>query len=1392
MRILNIVIISLLLPASLCYARKAKPPAEPTDLTKPHGVWDFKSVWRFNLGPTGMVGYFPAGEHKSDQIQVREVLKDSPAFGKIRPGDVILGVNGTPLSEVSGSRIAFLGNLIDEAETEAKGGRITFSIWRDDNYVARLIQSKGTIREFDVADYRDALGAVIKTDADLQAYNAASKTKAVTPEALLATYQSLPIQARTLDVTLNLEVLGSYSPTSPWDCPKIAKIRERGLAHLADAMRKNPEKYVFRSGHLDGARKSWDHLFSMLALLATDNPEYVELVKKLTNMDKSLEPPEGVSLENWVHCDGRTWYSGYRLMYLGEYYLRTGDKGALPKLRSIARFVAKNQSAGGAWGHGQSSPSKLMNWEKGLCSGNYGALNAAGGVCFYGLTLAQKAGINAPDVDDAVALSVGFNSTWVDLGAVPYGFHGATLKEIDSNGKNGHPALSFNVLGDVYKAKHYSLTSAAAIGEGYRIGHGGGTFGNLWPPLAASFLGKEVTVEWMRKIRPYYTMLRRHDGTFSYADRLSMRDFPSQYCLFDPTAMAMLRYCIPFGKLYITGRGATPEMQATDREIMHLKDILGTSDKSWNELPTAELVARLDNFAPRVRENIYTAELIKRHEAGDADVVPALFAALNHSDNRARASALSAIAKLGPELSQKALPHAKKALTDPADVVAIAATGIYRTAYGTNYPKDALEDLLNAAIVKGREKTCDAGNAISALSKCLINDGNNFTKDPYGQGLDPELVRRVLERLLSMEPRHDLSGGMLQNWNRDAVVKTSGAVYYAASTRQRNGKMFAGGGERRFRELLKKYNFEEIGTSTMENPVRRMRQPRLAEKLSPREQNLGRRDYYPENLAANPAAAQTHLPFFRKYAEAYPTATRLALIQTIERAKRPESAHSLRQEGMELFNQELAKRKTKEEKIQFCRSVLDPTRKSWFEQLAAQKALHDLIGPEALPHLIPFIAHEYWPLAESARHMILSMSGPGPEAALAEVAISKNYHAVAAALDLLGQRRDSLGATIDRRMLVTHPDPRVRGSAATAIMGGSKFTAVDEILGSMKTMKLIVHGFMAGEELGRYEEALLLGAEDPTAGTAVCAAIRKAIPGMPDMIRSTLFFVIGRVGGKENLELLKNVAIGKTTYPNIKANVEKKLNEADMEEEEIGADLSKGAGAEDEDKGEAAATNQDPSLLSLDIQNAIDAISWSRDSAATPMMLDILAHYKGTEHADFVTKTSYRRFLNSSEVIGQVPEDVYLEFARRLFGIHRHAETLDWIGALKTQKSFELLFEMMKSSTESENLLVHAANVMDLYIRELSGELSMEQRRSLAVFLAGPRDLVAGVVASPIKQTWGDTVGTKGAVNRQIKGAAHATRQQLEAELKKLEKLINYLNGVEAPSDAKGKKKKGK
>ncbi|MFM7250053.1 MAG: DUF6288 domain-containing protein [Planctomycetaceae bacterium] len=136
--------------------------------TVPGGV---RHDW--NLGPTGLRGWMHCDTlvtKDARQILVTRVDEGSPADGLVRVGDVILGVGGEPFA--SDPRVA-LGRAITHAESEAGGGRLVLTRWRD--------------------------GA-------------------------------------TEDVVVGLPVLGSYGPTAPFDCPKSRLVFERGCRALAARM----------------------------------------------------------------------------------------------------------------------------------------------------------------------------------------------------------------------------------------------------------------------------------------------------------------------------------------------------------------------------------------------------------------------------------------------------------------------------------------------------------------------------------------------------------------------------------------------------------------------------------------------------------------------------------------------------------------------------------------------------------------------------------------------------------------------------------------------------------------------------------------------------------------------------------------------------------------------------------------------------------------------------------------------------------------------------------------------------------------------------------------------------------------------------------------------------
>ena len=111
------------------------------------------------------------------------------------------------------------------------------------------------------------------------------------------------------EVVVKLPVLGTYSTTAPYDCPKSKRILERGCKALAEQVAKpsHQEDPIVRS-------------LNALALLASGDPAYLPLVKK-----------EAQWAADYSSRSMQTWHYGYVMLLLSEYVLATGDQSVGPQ-----------------------------------------------------------------------------------------------------------------------------------------------------------------------------------------------------------------------------------------------------------------------------------------------------------------------------------------------------------------------------------------------------------------------------------------------------------------------------------------------------------------------------------------------------------------------------------------------------------------------------------------------------------------------------------------------------------------------------------------------------------------------------------------------------------------------------------------------------------------------------------------------------------------------------------------------------------------------------------------------------------------------------------------------------------------------------------------------------
>ncbi|MFK7911468.1 MAG: DUF6288 domain-containing protein, partial [Akkermansiaceae bacterium] len=157
------------------------------------------------LGPTGMRGWMhTTGKRVKQQdiwitystVEARQVLvtqidAGSPADGVLRIGDVILGIRQeTEWKKFSASPRVQLAEAIDEAEKTENEGKLHLQIWRPN---------------------QDDLPNHLKEN-----------SQSVKPR----------LKGTTQTVTLNLKVMGTYSATAPFNCPKTNAIRKETVAAM--------------------------------------------------------------------------------------------------------------------------------------------------------------------------------------------------------------------------------------------------------------------------------------------------------------------------------------------------------------------------------------------------------------------------------------------------------------------------------------------------------------------------------------------------------------------------------------------------------------------------------------------------------------------------------------------------------------------------------------------------------------------------------------------------------------------------------------------------------------------------------------------------------------------------------------------------------------------------------------------------------------------------------------------------------------------------------------------------------------------------------------------------------------------------------------------------------
>lgn len=454
---------------------------------------------------------------------------------------------------------------------------------------------------------------------------------------------------QTEEVVITLPVLGTYSATAPYDCPKSQRIVELSGKALAAVLEKN-------GGSGDPIVRG----LNGLGLLATGNPEFLPVIKK-----------EVEWAANYSENGMQTWRYGYVIMFLAEYTMATGDQSAMPGLRRLALEAAKGQSAVGSWGHGFAKPDGRL--------GGYGMMNSPGAVLTISLAMARAAGVKDPEVAKAIELSAKLLRFYIGKGSIPYGDHHPWIENHDDNGKNGMAAVLFNLMKEKNGAEFFSRMSVASHGPERDTGHTGNYFNVLWAVPGVAISGPKATGAWMKEFGSwYFDLARRWDGTFVHLGPPEADN--DSYANWDATGVYLLAYAQSLKKIALTGKipSVVKEISAADAELLIL-DGRGWDNKDrhsfYDALTNEELIERLGSWSPIVRERASIAigrkrdfpvepvlkllespsleprygacQAIEKIRGRAADAVPMLATLLRDKDLWMRIKATDALAAIG-------------------------------------------------------------------------------------------------------------------------------------------------------------------------------------------------------------------------------------------------------------------------------------------------------------------------------------------------------------------------------------------------------------------------------------------------------------------------------------------------------------------------------------------------------------------------------------------------------------------------------------------------------------------------------------------------------------------------------------------------------------------------
>ena len=317
---------------------------------------------------------------------------------------------------------------------------------------------------------------------------------------------------KKMTVELQLEVLGTYSVTSPYDCAKTDRIVA------------NAEKFLAKYGGVVPGHPVFSNADAMF-LLAAGSPEYQGLVRRhvynrmaARDISKPIDPNgRGV---------GGPWDLSADMLLAAEYYLATGDRNVLPYLKyccnALTAIQIRSLAEEGPWPEVQAG--QTGGWRHNFYGGaKYGTMPAIQVPATLGYHLTKEAGV----VYDFVGYDRAVNwflHNGAKVGIVGYGYHaepvtsGNTIdpdalavgKLNPGNGGVGGAAILFDLRANGPVARTCSFVATYSYNN-TAYAHGGHFWANFWTPLGAKVHSRKSFQFFMKHNRWYQELHRMHD-----------------------------------------------------------------------------------------------------------------------------------------------------------------------------------------------------------------------------------------------------------------------------------------------------------------------------------------------------------------------------------------------------------------------------------------------------------------------------------------------------------------------------------------------------------------------------------------------------------------------------------------------------------------------------------------------------------------------------------------------------------------------------------------------------------------------------------------------------------------------------------------------------------------